>query len=100
MGIGSLLMRDELQLGAYSFGSIMAGTARRLAEIPIDQRQSGLGPAEYFGMRVANPVAGLSEIASMKLVALTRPDLLGDILKSVALPQEEKYVRKFQMLSA
>lgn len=99
MGIGSVLLRDELDIGSYSFGSIMAETAQRLSVERMDQRTTGLPLAEHFGMQVANPVAGLSEIASMKLVALTRPGQLVDILKSVALPQEEKFLRKYQMLT-
>jgi hypothetical protein len=99
MGIGSLLMRDELNIGSYSFGSIMAETAHRLSVRPMNQQTSGLPLAEHFGMRVANPVAGLSEIAAMKLVAQTRPGQLIDILNSVALPQEEKFLRKYQMLT-
>src|SRR5699024_12658626 len=55
MGIGSLLMRYELQLGAYSFGSIMAGAGSRLAERPLEQRDRGLGAAQEWWIGVAKP---------------------------------------------
>lgn len=100
MSIGSLLMRDELDISTYSFGSIMASSAQTLVHSSINQRKTGVFAADYLGMQVANPVAGLSEIASMRIVALEHPHLLKDILESVALPREEKFLRKHQMLTA
>ena len=100
MSIGTILLRDELNLGYYSFGSIMAGSLPRLLESSVDQSRSGVATANDLGMVMRNPVAGISEVAALSLVASTSPEELVRVLKSVALPKEEKYLRKHQMLSA
>lgn len=100
MNIGSILLRDELDLGFYSFGSIMAGALPRLFRGPLDQKSGGIAVANNLGMTLRNPVAGLSEIASLLLVGKTAPELLAPALQSVALPSEDKFRRKFLMLRA
>lgn len=100
MGVGSILLRDELQLGAYSFGSIMASSLPRVFSKPLDQSMGGIRVANDLGMRLQNPVAGLTEIASLLLVARNHPALLPDALRSVANRNEDKFQRKHQMLQA
>ncbi|MGP5123007.1 hypothetical protein ACTXJU_08945 [Glutamicibacter ardleyensis] len=100
MGIGAILLRDELQLGSYSFGSIMAGSLNRLFSRPLNQADGGIRVANALGMRLENPVAGLTEIAALYIVAKNSPALLADALMSVALPNEDKFQRKYQMLDA
>lgn len=100
MGIGSILLRDELGLGSYSFGSIMAGSLPRLLHGPLDQSTGGIGVANDLGMRLQNPVAGISEVAALSLVMSSAPHELIDVLHSVALPREDKFLRKHQMLRA
>lgn len=51
-------------------------------------------------MSMQNPVAGITELASMAMVLKNFPELVPDILLSVALPAEEKYLRKHQMVLA
>lgn len=100
MGIGSILLRDELNLANYSFGSIMAGSLPLLTNQPLDQSTGGMLVANELQMQVRNPVAGLSEISSLMMAVNTFPALLPRSLASVALPQEDKYRRKHLMLEA
>lgn len=100
MGLGSILLRDELQLGSYSFGSIMAGALPRLLTRSLNQGTSGIPVANALGMKRTNPVAGISEIAAIRIVAMNHPNLLMDALMSVAAPHEGKFQRKYQMLEA
>ena len=100
MALGSILLRDELDLGSYSFGSIMAGSLSRLLDRPLDQSASGVAIANDLGMNLRNPVAGISEIAALSLVVASAPEELVSVLHSVALPKEEKFLRKHQMLNA
>lgn len=100
MGIGSILLRDELQLGAYSFGSIIAGSLPRLFSRPLDQSTGGIPVANALGMKLENPVAGVTEIGALQIVARNHPELLIDALMSVALPMEDKFQRKYQMVEA
>lgn len=100
MGIGSILLRDELQLGTYSFGSILAGSLPRLFSHALDQSSAGIPVANALGMRLENPVAGVTEIGALQIVAKNQPALLVDALLSVALPNEDKFQRKYQMVEA
>lgn len=100
MGIGSILLRDELQLGSYSFGSILAGSMSRLFSHPLDQSTGGIPSANALGMTLESPVAGVTEIGALQIVAKNQPELLVDALMSVALPHEDKFQRKYQMLEA
>lgn len=100
MGIGSILLRDELQLGSYSFGSILAGSLPRLFSHPLDQSVGGIPVANALGMKVENPVAGVTEVGALQVVARNQPELLIDALMSVALPNEDKFQRKYQMVEA
>lgn len=98
MGIAAILLRDELDIGTYSFGSIMAGTLPRLLEGAKSQRDTGLAIDTAVQMRVLNPVVGLSEIASMQVAMRANLELVASVMKSVALPREDKYLRKVHML--
>lgn len=100
MGIGSILMRQELNLGHYAFGSIMAGSMPRLLRAPADQYTTGLWSNNMLAMKRLNPVAGVSEIGTLGIVTSLYPHAVLDSLESVANPQEDKYLRKLQMLTA
>lgn len=100
MGLGALLLKDELNISTYSFGSILGGSLPALIVQPRDQRNGGLSLASPVGLSVKNPVVGLSEIASMRLAVNEHLPLVNDILNSVALPKEDKFLRKAQMLRA
>lgn len=98
MGLGTTLLRDELDLRSYSFGSIQAGSLPRLFSRPLDQSTMGLTIANSLGMVNENSVAGISEIGAIQVVARRQPGILLDALTSVALPDEDKFQRKHQML--
>lgn len=100
MGIGAVLLRDELQLRTYSFGAIQAGSLPRLFSRTLDQSTAGLPAANALGMSNANPVSGITEIGALQIVMRNHPRLLTAALKSVALPGEDKYQRKYQMVEA
>ncbi|PQZ96534.1 hypothetical protein CQ017_17535 [Arthrobacter sp. MYb224] len=100
MGIGSILLRDELQLGSYSFGSILAGSLPRIFSHPLDQSTGGIPVANALGMKIENPVAGITEVGALHVAARNNPGLLIDALISVALPNEDKFQRKYQMVEA
>lgn len=100
MGIGTILLRNELNIRHYSFGSIMAGSLARLISGPQDQYHTGLWTNRALATRRLNPVAGISEIGSLRIVVQNYPQLLIDALSSVANPKEDKYTRKTQMLRA
>src|SRR5699024_1379456 len=86
--------------GSYSFGSIQAGSLPRLFSRPLDQSTGGIPIANALGMRLLNPVAGLSEIGALSIVVKNQPEKLSDVLMSVAQPTEAKFQRKYQMLEA
>lgn len=98
MGLGSILLRDELRLKTYSFGSIQAGSLPKLFTAPVNQ--SRLRMPTGVDMEICNPVAGISETGAIAIVARTSPDMLGDVLASVSHPGEVKHLRKRLMLEA
>lgn len=98
MGLGSILLRDELELGVYSFGSIQAGSLPKLFTGPVSQDRLRISTGGDMG--IANPVAGVSEIGAVSIAAQTHPELLADVLVSVSHPGELKYHRKRLMLEA
>ena len=100
MGVGSILLRDALNLGSYSFGSIQAGSLPKMFTGPIAQKRGRVAAADGLGMTVENPVAGVSEIGALSIVARTRPEILADVLASVAHPGEPKHLRKRLMVEA
>ena len=100
MFIGSILLRDELNLGTYASGGIMAATAPRLERQIISQAGTELPQGRYLGMSLLKPVAGLSEIGALTVTVRNYRELVSEVLESVALPGEDKYLRKLLMLSA
>lgn len=100
MGIGSILLRQELNLAHYAFGSIMASSLPRLLRGPADQYTSGLWASKLLGTKRLNPVAGVSEIGTLDIAVQQYPLVLLDALNSVANPKEDKFLRKLQMLTA
>lgn len=98
MGVGAILLRDELDLGTYSFGSVQAGSLPKLFTGPVDQHRTRMAAAP--DMRIMNPVSGLCEIGAMMIAVLSEPELPVRVLESVAHPGETKHHRKHLMLRA
>lgn len=98
MASASLLFRDELDLGVLAFGSIMASSLPAAFTGPVPQR--GTPVTEAVGLRLGDPVAGISEAGTMLMCARRRPEMLLDVLASVAHRGEVKYHRKRLLLEA
>lgn len=98
MGIGSVLMRDQLDLGVQSFGLILGGSLPRLVKAPLRQSSQVFPPAPF--LRTVNPISGITEVGAMMIAARTHPDILTEILASVAHPGDLKHHRKSLMLEA
>lgn len=100
MGMGSILMLDELDIGTYSFGSILAGSLPRLLQGVASQDGMQVKAAGVLGQMCRNPVVGVTEIGTLGMVLKADPSIMLDVLKSVALPREDKAIRKNQLLRA
>lgn len=100
MAIGSILLRDELDIGTYAFGEIMGAASSTHLDKPADQTKANLPQGSYLGMSVFKPSAGLTEIGAIQLGLKRFGGLIPRALQSVALPQEEKYLRKYLMVNA
>lgn len=95
MGIGPLLLADQIDAKFFSFGSILEAGQLRLRE----PQSSGFTfpPFKLAGYSNAAPVAGISEAGTVLIVLAHRPDLLADSLYSLANPGEEKFYRKIAL---
>ncbi|GAB3296454.1 hypothetical protein EK0264_15075 [Epidermidibacterium keratini] len=99
MTVGHILLRDVLRIERCSFGSVLEASKAFLA--PAYRHQFARLPAfEYLGISIFNPVAGLTEIATVMTVLKSQPDLVSDCLESVATRGEGKYYRKQLMVRA
>lgn len=97
MGIGPLLLADELSAKYLAFGSIIEAGQLRLVG---PRKQNTTFPAfKLAGFENATPVAGVSEAGTVQMVIREEPDLLADSLRSLASPGEEKYYRKIALAS-
>lgn len=97
MGIGTLLLRDYLEIGAYSFGSILEASPWNFAS-----KDHANMPQPVFaaaGMRQVNPALGLTEIGTVMLLVKYYPDEVLASLKSLAAPGSEKLNRKIMLLN-
>ena len=92
MGLGSLLFRNILEGQIITFGSVLeAGGFHSNAP---QESSLTFPPFKMAKYRIANSVAGISEAGTIAIVATFFPKLLKQSLLSVALPGEEKYIRK------
>lgn len=98
MGIAPILLRDYFRAHSYSFGSILEGSAWNL------QRRSFANKAQPVfaaaGLRMFNPILGLTEIGAIRLLQHYSRELAQDSLKSLAAPGSEKFKRKALLFSA
>ena len=98
MSSAGILLRDELDLAVLGSGDIQASSLPAAFTGPVPQRTTPV--AEVLGLGPASPVAGVSEAGTMLVCARRRPELLLDVLASVAHRGEVKYHRKRLLLEA
>lgn len=97
MGIGTLLLRDYLEVQTYSFGSILEASPWN-----FKQKKFSNMPQQVFkaaGMNQLNPAVGLTEIGTVMLIVKHFPERIVESLKSLAAPGSEKLNRKIMLLN-
>lgn len=95
MGIGALLLAEELSASYLAFGSIIEAAQLRL---DVPRKKNITFPAfKIAGFENASPVAGVSEAGTVQIILRQQPELLCDSLRSLANPGEEKYYRKIAL---
>ncbi|MGW2673447.1 hypothetical protein OG312_00375 [Kocuria rhizophila] len=99
MGIGSILLRDYLNLGMYSFGAILEASPWHFnaATKSGDLKQGWFNAA---GLKVFNPVIGMTEVGTAMIILRHRPELAMRSLSSVAAAGSLKHLRKLLLLHA
>lgn len=95
MGIGPLLLADEIDDRYFAFGSILEAGQLRLGH--SKSSRTTFPPFALGGYESVAPVGGVSEAGTIAIVLAHRPDLLYMSLKSLASPGEEKYFRKIAL---
>lgn len=95
MGIGPLLLADEISDRFFAFGSILE--AGGLKEGHTRPNATTFPPFALCGYQSVAPVSGISEAGTIAVVLAHRPDLLYQSLQSLANPGEEKYFRKIAL---
>ncbi|WP_144670851.1 hypothetical protein [Arthrobacter sp. U41] len=97
MGIGTILLRDYLDLGTLSFGAILEASPWNFQRDLI----FGGGPQPWFkaaGLNQVNPALGLTEVGTIMLIAENYPSKIRESLTSLANSGSEKLTRKFLLL--
>lgn len=95
MGIGALLLADQLGSRYHAFGSILE--AGQLARKEPTDRNFTFPPFRLAGYESVAPVAGISEAGTVLIVLNNAPELLVGSLMSLASPGEEKFHRKIAL---
>mgnify|MGYP007092277790 FL=1 len=92
MGMGPLLLRQNVKAKFFAFGSIYEATGFR--RVNPNQSVGTFPPFKLAGYQNVSPVRGVSEFGTARILLSHRPDLIEDSLNSLASPGEEKHVRK------
>lgn len=96
MGVAPILLRDYFQAYSYSFGSILEGSPWNLRQDKFESKAQPIFAAA--GLKMFNPLLGLTEIGAIRLLVHYSPELAKDSLKSLAAPGSEKFNRKSLLL--
>lgn len=116
MGVGAILLRDYLRLSHIGFGSILEASSSNLISVlarpntanpPLRKRFARRAGAPTLasnvfaaaGMHYLNPVSGMTEVGTTKIVAEQFPELAERSLESLAPEGSEKLDRKRLLLS-
>ncbi|MEU5467402.1 hypothetical protein [Kocuria salsicia] len=99
MGVGSILLRDYLNLQTYSFGAILEASPWHFnaGMTSGNLRQAWFNQA---GLTIFNPVIGLTEVGTAMIILSHRPELALRSLASVAGAGSLKHTRKLLLLHA
>lgn len=99
MAVGTILLRDQLDLGTYAFGTVMEASRDFLAAtgsfVP-----AVIEACAYLGLTSHNPVRGLTEIGTLAVAARSYASTFASVAESVANAPEAKYTRKILMMTA
>lgn len=94
MAVGNTLMRNTLGLSSLSFGTVLEAREKYILRFLSQRHPDSKVLTDLTGMPILNPLLGLTEVATAQYVTATYPELVEDILSSVANPGEEKSYRK------
>lgn len=99
MAVGTILLSDQLDLGAYTFGTVMEASRDFLAGsgsfVP-----AVIEACAYLGLTSYNPVRGFTEIGTLAIAARSYASSFVAVAESVANEPEAKYTRKVLMMTA
>ena len=92
MGIGPLLLRQEINSHYFVFGGILEATGFRR----LDPKAIGFTfpPFRMAGFQSVSPVQGITEFGTARILMSHCPELVEKSLRSLASPGEEKFIRK------
>lgn len=97
MAVGSILLRDHLQLSTYSFGAILEASAWNLNACGfVNQTPDVLAVS---GLKQLHPVIGLTEVGTTLLALRAFPSKIPASLASLARHGSEKHYRKWLLAS-
>lgn len=99
MGIGTILLKDYLNLTTYSFGAILEASGWHFNPATT----SGKLQQPWFNsahLEVFNPVIGMTEVGTAMIIIRHRPELALRSLASVAREGSLKHTRKLLLLHA
>ncbi|MGL4335984.1 MAG: hypothetical protein ACRCST_03745 [Turicibacter sp.] len=94
MGIGSILTSAHYNTKFNTFGGILEASPNNFDRLPIAAKNVTFPPFSAAGMMNAPYTLGLSEVATMHVIAQAMPDMVSESLDSLAEPGTEKRYRK------
>ncbi|MNZ36665.1 hypothetical protein D3C78_540940 [compost metagenome] len=94
MGIGSILTSSYYNTKFNTFGGILEASPNNFDKVPTAAKNVTFPPFSAAGMINAPYTLGLSEVATMHVIAQAMPDMVSESLDSLAEPGTEKRYRK------
>lgn len=94
MGIGSILTSSHYNTKFNTFGGILEASPNNFDKSPAAAKNVTFPPFSAAGMINAPYTLGLSEVATMHVIAQAMPDMVSESLDSLAEPGTEKRYRK------
>jgi len=94
MGIASILTSSHYKTKYNTFGGILEASPNNFDRNPIAAKNISFPPFAAVNMLNAPYTLGLSEVATMHIIAQAMPDMVSESLDSLAEPGTEKRYRK------